>query len=158
MKHLKTYEAGVDKEKYKKFLNRKVRYFSDFLSKSDNITVDAEVDDEETLLKDIHKIIKNFTKLESHFGSDRYRKIGGSFSSFLFDYDNLITKFGYHPKNITEDLINQLSNTEISMCDASHGWFNEGDEYKLYRETVELMDKILHQYKDLEDIADQYNL
>lgn len=124
MKYIKTYESllddgasrsSIDHEKVFQLTKRKVKKVKDYIFKSNRIKSDKEIINEKQLIKNIHLAIKNFGKFYSFFGGYRYRKVHGSFTDFLWSYEDIIDDFGYYPNNITKELLSYLSTAFFNL-------------------------------------------
>jgi len=153
-------DIDIDHEKLFNLRKRKIKHVKDYIFKSDNISVDKDIlIDKNELIVYIRQAIKNFGKIESFFGSYRYKKINGSFSDFIFGYNNFIRTYGFYPKNITTDLISSLWKVYYDLVECHGGWISKHDESeKLYKEQEELLQKIKDLYNELENSIEKYNL
>jgi hypothetical protein len=174
MNHLKKFEALFDTDeatkdlrkdtkKTRELYGRKIKHATDYVSKffNNKPTIDREYVpfDKKLMMKDIQKAIKNFSRLESFFGKYRTSHVAGSFSDFLYQYKELIDKYGFYPTNITKELINDLWQTQYSMGGTYLSRIaTEKESDDLYKEQEKLLQKISNQYNEFENTIKNYNL
>ena len=172
MKYIKEFENLFDKEinsrndididydKVTDIVKRKFKHAKDYIFKSKNYTTDKEfLIEKKELISYIHQAIENFGKIESFFGQYRYKKVNGSFSDFIYRYNDFIKHYGFYPKDITTDLINSLWQVYYDLVECYGGWLSKHIESeKLYKEQEKLLQKIKVRYNELEESTEKYNL
>jgi hypothetical protein len=158
MKYIKSArELNLSKSKIKDSAARTLKIASDYIKRYD-IEIDKNVGDEEKLVKDIHLIISKFIKMWKKC-EVKYKDVSSSWSDFLFYYNEFIKKYGSKPTKINKKLINDLEVLRYSLKDPYSGWISRKPKLKnLYYEIDILMQYIVHNYNELEDITNKYNL